>query len=78
MIVIANVLQELETEKTLVRPLSEKPRLRTPFVSQHVKSVLNVYEICMRAFLSSFLIIVREADLENVSNSDTGNHSCVC
>ena len=30
--IIVNVLHEWETAKNLVRPLSEKPHLRTPFV----------------------------------------------
>ena len=37
MIVIANVFPKLEILKILVRQLSKKRRLRTPFDSQHVK-----------------------------------------
>ena len=36
-IVIANVFPKLQTFKDLVRPLSKKRRLRTPFENQHPK-----------------------------------------
>ena len=37
LIVLATLLQKLETLKEFVIPLSKKHRFRTPFVSQHVK-----------------------------------------
>ena len=38
MIAIANVFPKLQTVKELLRPLSQKPRFRTRFDSQHVKA----------------------------------------
>ena len=69
MIVMANLFPELRTAISLVRPLSKKRRFRTYFDSQQCESVPNTCEISMRVLLSSVFIILREADLENVSPS---------
>ena len=37
MILIATLFWKVQTVKDLVRPISKKPRFRTPFDSQHVK-----------------------------------------
>ena len=45
MILIATSFRKLQSVKDLVRPLSKKHRLRTPFDSQHVKG----YQILLKS-----------------------------
>ena len=54
MIVIANVFPKLETVKDLVRPLSKKPCLRTPFDSQHVKAPQTLLKSAWEHFYHLF------------------------
>ena len=72
MMVIANVFPKLQNVKNLVRPLSKKHDFRTPFVSPHVQAsqILNKSP-CL-------FIVIREVDLENVSESYTLNVRGVC
>ena len=50
MTVIAYAFPKLQTTKDLVRPISKKPRFRTPFNSQHVKGYQTLVESVRQHF----------------------------
>ena len=51
MILIAYVFPELQTAKYLVTPMSKKPRFRTPFDSQHVKGLKQLWNLGDSTFI---------------------------
>ena len=54
MIVIATLFGKLQTVKDLVRPLSKKHRVRTPFDRQHVKRAKTVLKSASEHFHQIF------------------------
>ena len=63
MIVIANVLPKLQTVKGLVRPLSKKPRFRTPFIVNMLKSPKHLWNL-HESNLIIFSITLKETDFK--------------
>ena len=73
MIVIATSFRKLQSVKDLVRPLSKKHRLRTPFDSQHVKG----YQILLKSAWENFHHIFSSLwEFRNLDHPDFRNISC--
>ena len=54
MSVITNVFVKLKTAKDMVRQMSEKPCLRTPFDSQHIKGSQTLVKPAREQFYHIF------------------------